>query len=961
MKQKKITQKLKPWLLAFFALMISGVVSSQTIVKYDLTDNYNSTVTFPASINTGTFSTDATVEPFSGGFAAASGWDNAALSNWSSTVLSTVGYYNVSVAFYVKAEATSGPKNFELQYRTNAVGVWQNAGTYTQSPTSTQKTFTLPAGANNSATLYIRWHQTNLTSIANGAINSATKSFINGVNVTAQALLYPQVQSSDIRIVARTSTSITISWTKGGATHPQLLMMNTVNDFTPLPVNDQTFTPLVGTYTSGRQVIFNTTNGATPATFTVSVPSATATYWFRVFDYEYNSGMERYGISENAAAVDYLPSNPKLCYLEQITLNPATFKLITANISATIAPKRGTISERGVLYSLKQNFINTDAESMVLGSDYLNQDGTFNFEDLLYDPDYNYLRGKTVYYKAYATNESGTIFTDEMSFNNSPIYETAGTWETAANWNVKEVPGSTGHATHASVDDSPRISANCILTNSNSVTNLDIDNTKSLTINASQSLNVVSTLTNSSDQTGIVIKAASGQPNGSLKWTTGTPTGTVEMYTKSHIDGLGKKYWQYFGIPVSSFSATTINNTGAIVRKYDETNNHPTNVGLWNVQANGATLNPVSGYEIVQPSEGIVTFTGTLNHSDYNNQALAYTLPANWSGQHILGNPYTAAINIASLTITNGENNVYLYNTGSLAEWAAKSSSNTNGTGAGQYTVANGNYAGVLGVNEQIPSMQGFLVKVNAGGGTISIPYSSTKPNTLAQRVRGIAAAEIVGTRIDVVGSKYSDQMWIFSEPTSTRSFDNGLDGRKLLGSSLTPQLFSMEEDGYYQINAVNSMNDSYLGFQAGSETNLKLTFTHQNLEAKYSAAYLVDLQENKSVDITASGSEYEFTAVSTPTPTKRFKIVTIENGATGLNTTPSQIKIFNTQGAVYVQNSSAIEGSFVLYNMSGSAIKTVKVAANGLTTIPLNMGAGSFVAKVQTDLEKITQRLIIR
>jgi len=61
--------------------------------------------------------------------------------------------------------------------------------------------------------------------------------------------------------------------------------------------------------------------------------------------------------------------------------------------------------------------------------------------------------------------------------------------------------------------------------------------------------------------------------------------------------------------------------------------------------------------------------------------------------------------------------------------------------------------------------------------------------------------------------------MWIFTFPSCTRNFDNGFDGKKMLGFSQVSQLYSIENDGIYQINAVNNMNESYLGFQPGEDT----------------------------------------------------------------------------------------------------------------------------------------------
>lgn len=88
--------------------------------------------------------------------------------------------------------------------------------------------------------------------------------------------------------------------------------------------------------------------------------------------------------------------------------------------------------------------------------------------------------------------------------------------------------------------------------------------------------------------------------------------------------------------------------------------------------------------------------------------------------------------------------------------------------------------------------------------------------------------------------------------------------------------LFAMEETGNYQVSTSDNLNNTYLGFQAGVD-NVEdtLTFTHANIALKYDGLYLVDLVENKVVDISTSGTQYAFKAESTPSPVKRFKIVT--------------------------------------------------------------------------------------
>ena len=62
------------------------------------------------------------------------------------------------------------------------------------------------------------------------------------------------------------------------------------------------------------------------------------------------------------------------------------------------------------------------------------------------------------------------------------------------------------------------------------------------------------------------------------------------------------------------------------------------------------------------------------------------------------------------------------------------------------------------------------------------------------------SAQDLTGTRIDVQGTRFSDQMWLFSVASCTYGFDNGWDGFKMFGTTLAPQIFAWEPDGYYQV-----------------------------------------------------------------------------------------------------------------------------------------------------------------
>jgi hypothetical protein len=426
--------------------------------------------------------------------------------------------------------------------------------------------------------------------------------------------------------------------------------------------------------------------------------------------------------------------------------------------------------------------------------------------------------------------------------------------------------------------------------------------------------------------------------------------------------------WQFFGIPVQTLSASPTFD-GGYVRKYNEAGigTGYTSDKHWIQLVAGNTLTPFTGYEATQTAAKTFYFQGDLVNSTYNSGQLAYTTgnPLIYTGQHLIGNPYTAAIDIKQLVFGNRtEASVYLYNTGSLAEWTSNSGISTPGNSPGQYTVATYNTAGVDGIPGQIPSMQAFLIKAmkDTVTATISIPYSSVVvKNTDLQRAPTFnksASPEKIYTKIEVQGSRYGDRLWIFSDPTCTRNFDNGWDGYKFLGSLSVPQIFSIESDGYYQINGVDNIDNSIIGFQKGEDSNYKLVFSHENDESNYSKLYLIDLQEGTTTDITQSGTEYPFISTSSD-PVNRFKIVTSLGVATGNNKSidNNKLTISNLNQTFTVKNSTNLSGNLFIYDMSGRLVQKYELTSNGEIKFETNLPVGLYNVQATTknEIEKIT------
>jgi len=234
-------------------------------------------------------------------------------------------------------------------------------------------------------------------------------------------------------------------------------------------------------------------------------------------------------------------------------------------------------------------------------------------------------------------------------------------------------------------------------------------------------------------------------------------------------------------------------------------------------------------------------------------------------------------------------------------------------------------------------------------------------------------AQDLTGTRIDVQGSRFSDQMWLFSVASCTYYFDNGWDGFKMFGTSLAPQIFAWEPDGYYQVASIPDVNNTYLGFSAGIDSFYTFTFIHQKLDARYKKLYLIDSVAKKVVDIYSTGTKYSFTCQTTAQPVKRFKIVTSDPGDLSDQTNSTvtgesqsilkekKIKIYYSNKNIYIQNAGNQNGKLTLSSaVTGRIIKTVNFSSHVLTVIPTDVPVGIYIIHDVTLAENVTSKILV-
>lgn len=518
---------------------------------------------------------------------------------------------------------------------------------------------------------------------------------------------------------------------------------------------------------------------------------------------------------------------------------------------------------------------------------------------------------------------------------------------------------------------------NLTLSNSGSKTlgqNLTVNGT--LLVQDNVSLDIVPNMTirannvvNDAGRYGIVIHSSESAPAGSLIFANGSPTATVLFYSKA-FKGTDYKY-QFFGIPFTSM-LPIVNLDGSWLYKYNESNTE-----MWEPVARYMPMEPIQGYAITQDAPKTYEMYGTLYNASFS-QPLSYTI-ANIDtddykkGENILANPYTCAIPINRLNFINAEETVYLYNTGSYSDWQGQSGTGEN---PGQYLSVPKLLPILSGLPTSIPSMQGFLVKATSEGSSLSFNYAtdilSTYGNAAPLRVKSDEILDTIYSIIDIKGEHFGDKMWLVTLPNSTKKYDNGFDGRKMLGSALTPQLFAIEDDGNFQVNSVPDINNMILGFVPGIDTEYTMTFTHNNTNSIYpNGIYLVDLHKGITINVSESGSTYTFSTEqmnvnqrkvsSELLDNARFKILTSPNTTTSAeNNNLESLKIFTDDNKIIIDNKGNAQGNIKIYDATGR-ILSVEKFDSGLNTINTMLTKGIYLIEANNQVETIKSRIIIK
>ena len=531
----------------------------------------------------------------------------------------------------------------------------------------------------------------------------------------------------------------------------------------------------------------------------------------------------------------------------------------------------------------------------------------------------------------------------------------------------------------------------------------------------------------------IVIKADDTNPNGSLILA-GQPCdkpvyATVEMYSKAGREATAMTWtdnipssptkdslfsvhyrWQYIGIPVEGEYANAF--YGSYLRKYDETYNDPNHYyGKWRKLGANETwqpLVPFAGYEVTSRTPKVYVFKGRLLHcpqeltltrqaAEVSAVPSSFTDPRErrWElGHNVFGNSYTSALMIGQgklfvdlegrypLGQEPIEGTVYVYNTGSIADWAG---GGTLGSGPGQY-VAVPVFSATALSEQYISSMQGFMLKfkedtlrINGVGSPVKFRIGLNKEehylsdiypfggNQRPQRAPQAAPSDKIHgyLKVGLTSRRSVSSVHLIEAEGTTDEFDNGWDGMQLnTGRSSSATLFVPSEYGDLQVSTSDNIVGDRFGIVNNGDTTYRLTVIRHRLDNR-GELYLYDVATNRYTLLDADTTVYDFTSEGSGNVDKRFVITDRHNADdpnTAVDEAAEDMSLYgyvDGRHTLVVNNHTAEAGKLTLLDVSGKAVYTspfgVGFSRHDLSHLP----AGVYIARLEASVRRATVKAI--
>jgi len=420
-------------------------------------------------------------------------------------------------------------------------------------------------------------------------------------------------------------------------------------------------------------------------------------------------------------------------------------------------------------------------------------------------------------------------------------------------------------------------------------------------------------------------------------------TATVERTIPSYTgDANG---FHHLSSPVSAFTIAGSDfepvNGNDDLYEWDET------TGMW-LNYNGGTFDDTEfevgkGYLVAYKTTNPGVFTGDLNASPVTKN-LTYTLNRG-NGWNLLGNPYPSAIDWDLLTKSPDVYGVvYVLNGGD-----------------NEYDIWNGSTGSLT--DGHIPINNGFFVKVGSTGQYVTIDPADQVHGNSGFLKKGNSEGPENTLIVSITNGDFTSNTYVQFRPDASVAFDKAIDGYKLFGTGVGPQLFTRRSETDYSINCVPFSTDEFdlnMGFVTKTAGNYTLSSTGANsfLDSKFEVQ-MEDLLMAKKINLATES--YTFSA---DTEGNEDRFVLHFYSITGIWDSPemTSAQIYGYNKTIYIKFDQvpADVSQVEVFNIFGQLIYSGELDPATLSRIDMNAKPGIYVVRLRDGSGLKTQKVIL-
>ena len=406
------------------------------------------------------------------------------------------------------------------------------------------------------------------------------------------------------------------------------------------------------------------------------------------------------------------------------------------------------------------------------------------------------------------------------------------------------------------------------------------------------------------------------------------PYFTMNFTTRAFNEGVPRdETWQYMGAPGNNATFKDLDSQ-TLIYHWDETEG-------WKPYTVNGSLPTWQGYALTQSIKTNHTYNITAQAMQGSQTINLTRTEEGMKGDNLFVNSFTAPIDIAKFTTDDitgnwGYQTFYFFNTGSWNDWQGTNPHTHDASSAGHYYAVPLFSAQYLESSQTIvPPMQGVYVHTEAPA-TITLNYEKHVWNgtagNLPMRAPQKQSPDFQRVRIQVSSDNSgADRMYIIQEPSTTRDYDNGYDGKNINAQGQV-NIYTNEPFGKMEVSCANNIDSMYIGLRTGNDTYYTLTFG----AIAGDSLYLQDL-ENDSIIPLFNDEQYHFTAQPNTVNNSRFLLLSHPRFAPNTSTPTTDIngdtlaKIWSIGSTIYIANAPAYSWA-TLYTVSGHLVLSTPI-----------------------------------